>query len=323
LLALSIVKFKILAQGGTINNNKIIYSKKRRGIDEMNNPIKFKNIIFILLGAAILAFGLVHFNMENNLADGGFTGIALILFFVFKFDPAYSNILLNIPLFIIGWKVLGRNSFIYTLIGTVGLSVFLFIFQRYRFLSIPLHDDMTLVALFAGVFIGVGLGVVFRYGGTTGGVDIIARLAFKYYGWSMGKTMFMFDAAVITSSLIYLNYREAMYTLVAVFISAKVIDIMQQGAYSGKAAFIISDKSKEISACILQQMQRGVTSLKGQGNFSGDDKEILYCVVSRNELIRLKSIIEKVDPHAFVTVNDVQDVIGEGFTLDEYKRPIE
>ncbi|QOY35827.1 YitT family protein [Anaerobacillus isosaccharinicus] len=290
----------------------------------MNTPIKFKNIFYILLGAAIMAFGLVYFNMENNLADGGFTGITLILFFMFNFDPAYSNLLLNIPLFFIGWKVLGRNSFIYTLIGTIGLSLFLFIFQRYRFMEIPLHDDMTLVALFAGVFIGVGLGIVFRFGGTTGGVDIIARLGFKYYGWSMGKTMFMFDAAVITSSLIfYLNYREGMYTLVAVFISAKVIDFMLQGAYSGKAAFIISDKSREISACILKQMDRGVTVLKGTGSFSGADKEILYCVVSRNELIRLKTIIEKVDPHAFVTVNDVQDVIGEGFTLDEYKRPIE
>ncbi len=290
----------------------------------MNTPIKFKNVFYILLGAAIMSFGLVYFNMENNLADGGFTGITLILFFMFQFDPAYTNLLLNIPLFFIGWKVLGRNAFIYTLIGTLGLSLFLFIFQRYRFLEIPLHDDMTLVALFAGVFIGVGLGIVFRFGGTTGGVDIIARLGFKYYGWSMGKTMFMFDAVVITSSIIfYLNYREGMYTLVAVFISAKVIDFMIQGAYSGKAAFIISDKSKEISNCILQQMDRGVTVLKGTGSFSGLDKEILYCVVSRNEIIRLKGIVEKVDPHAFVTVNDVQDVMGEGFTLDEYKRPIE
>ncbi len=289
----------------------------------MNTPIKFKNVIYILIGTAIMSFGLVYFNMENNLADGGFTGITLILYFIFNIDPAYSNLVLNIPLFFLGWKILGRNSFIYTLIGTVGLSVFLFIFQRYKFISMPLHDDMTLVALFAGVFIGVGLGIVFRFGGTTGGVDIIARLGYKYLGWSMGKTMFMFDAVVITSSLVYLNYREAMYTLVAVFISAKVLDFMQQGAYSGKAAFIISEKSEEISAAILKQMDRGVTVLNGKGSFSRLDKEILYCVVGRNELVRLKTIIEKIDPHAFVTVNDVQDVIGEGFTLDEYKRPID
>ncbi|MGO4888093.1 YitT family protein [Anaerobacillus sp. MEB173] len=288
----------------------------------MIQAIKIKNVLFILIGAAIMSFGIVYFNMENNLAEGGFTGITLILFFIFNFDPAITNLILNIPLFLIGYKILGRNAFIYTLIGTISVSIFLYIFQRYRVISIPLNDDMTLAALFAGVFVGVGLGIVFRYGGTTGGVDIIAKLGFKYLGWSMGKTMFLFDAAVIASSLIYLNYREAMYTLVAVFIGAKVIDFIQQGAYSAKSAMIVSEKTNEIAATILKEMDRGATILKGKGSFTGTDKEILYCVVGRNELIRLKTLIEKIDPHAFVTVNDVQDVIGEGFTLDENKKPI-
>jgi uncharacterized membrane-anchored protein YitT (DUF2179 family) len=279
-------------------------------------------VLLILLGSAILSFGLVYFNMENNLADGGFTGITLILYFIFAFNPAISNLLLNIPLFFIGWKILGKTTFIYTIIGTVGVSIFLEIFQRYTVVYIPLHDDMTLAALFAGVFIGVGLGIVFRYGGTTGGVDIIAKLGFKYLGWSMGKTMFMFDAVVIASSLIYLNYREAMYTLLAVFVAAKVIDFIQQGAYSAKACFIISDSTSEIADAIMKEMDRGATLLKGQGSFTRTEREVLYCVVGRNELIRLKTLVEKIDPHAFVTVNDVQDVIGEGFTLDENKKPI-
>lgn len=279
-------------------------------------------MLLILLGSAILSFGLVYFNMENNLADGGFTGITLILYFIFAFNPAISNLLLNIPLFFIGWKILGKTTFIYTIIGTVGVSIFLEIFQRYTVVYIPLHDDMTLAALFAGVFIGVGLGIVFRYGGTTGGVDIIAKLGFKYLGWSMGKTMFMFDAVVIASSLIYLNYREAMYTLLAVFVAAKVIDFIQQGAYSAKACFIISDSTSEIADAIMKEMDRGATLLKGQGSFTRTEREVLYCVVGRNELIRLKTLVEKIDPHAFVTVNDVQDVIGEGFTLDENKKPI-
>ncbi|ERN54204.1 YitT family protein [Alkalihalophilus marmarensis] len=284
--------------------------------------VKLKNVLLILLGSAILSFGLVYFNMENNLADGGFTGITLILYFIFAFNPAISNLLLNIPLFFIGWKILGKTTFIYTIIGTVGVSIFLEIFQRYTVVYIPLHDDMTLAALFAGVFIGVGLGIVFRYGGTTGGVDIIAKLGFKYLGWSMGKTMFMFDAVVIASSLIYLNYREAMYTLLAVFVAAKVIDFIQQGAYSAKACFIISDSTSEIADAIMKEMDRGATLLKGQGSFTRTEREVLYCVVGRNELIRLKTLVEKIDPHAFVTVNDVQDVIGEGFTLDENKKPI-
>ncbi|UJW57718.1 YitT family protein [Bacillus sp. A116_S68] len=285
--------------------------------------IQFKNIFFILLGTAIMSFGLVYFNMENNLADGGFTGITLILYFILNIDPAYSNIVLNIPLFILGWKVLGRNAFIYTLIGTVAVSLFLWLFQRYKWFALPLDDDLTLAALFAGVFIGTGLGVVFRFGGTTGGVDIIAKLGFKYFGWSMGRTMFIFDALVITSSLFYLNYREAMYTLLAVFVSAKVIDFMQQGAYSGKAAMIISDHASDISSTIMREMDRGATILKGKGTFTGHDRDVLYCVVGRNEMVRLKNLIAKVDPHAFVTLTDVQDVLGEGFTLDENKKPFD
>jgi uncharacterized membrane-anchored protein YitT (DUF2179 family) len=285
--------------------------------------IQFKNIFFILLGTAIMSFGLVYFNMENNLADGGFTGITLILYFVLNIDPAYSNIVLNIPLFILGWKVLGRNAFIYTLIGTIAVSVFLWLFQRYKWFALPLDDDLTLAALFAGVFIGTGLGIVFRFGGTTGGVDIIAKLGFKYFGWSMGRTMFIFDALVITSSLFYLNYREAMYTLLAVFVSAKVIDFMQQGAYSGKAAMIISDHASDISSAIMHEMDRGATILKGRGTFTGHDRDVLYCVVGRNEMVRLKNLISKVDPHAFVTLTDVQDVLGEGFTLDENKKPFD
>ncbi|MBD8070229.1 YitT family protein [Bacillus sp. PS06] len=285
--------------------------------------LRIKNIIFILLGSAIFAFGLVHFNMQNNLAEGGFTGITLLLFFRFGWDPSYTNLILNIPLFFIGWKLLGRTVFLYTILGTVSLSVFLWLFQRYQF-SIPLDDDLALAALFAGVFIGVGLGIIFRYGGTTGGVDIIARLAQKYIGWSMGKTMFLFDLFVITLSLIvYLSYREAMYTLVAVFVGAKVIDFMQEGAYSAKGATIISDKNEEISKRIIEEMERGVTILKGQGSYTKQERNVLYCVVARNELVRLKQVIISVDPHAFVAVSDVHDVLGEGFTLDENKNPVE
>ncbi|MDG5787574.1 YitT family protein [Evansella sp. AB-P1] len=289
----------------------------------MINSIKFKNVFFILIGTAIMSFGLVYFNMENNLADGGFTGITLILYFIFDINPAYSNLVLNIPLFIIGWKVLGRNAFIYTVIGTIAVSIFLWLFQRFPIISLPLQDDLTLAALFAGVFIGVGLGIVFRYGGTTGGVDIIAKLGFNYLGWSMGKTMFIFDATVITTSLIYLNYREAMYTLVAVFVAAKVIDFIQQGAYSGKAAMIVSDHVGEIASTILKEMDRGATILQGKGTFTGMEREVLYCVVGRNEIVRLKNLIAKIDPHAFVSLGDVQDVMGEGFTFDENRRPIE
>ncbi|WP_404442440.1 YitT family protein [Sutcliffiella horikoshii] len=290
----------------------------------MLKGLKIKNIIYILIGSAIFAFGLVNFNMQNNLAEGGFTGITLLLYFLFRFDPSYTNLLLNIPIFFIGWKLLGRNTFFYTLIGTFSLSLFLWIFQRVPLMFPPLEDDLTLAALFAGVFIGIGLGIIFRYGGTTGGVDIIARLAHKYIGWSMGKAMFMFDAVVIVLSLImYLTYQEAMYTLVAVFVAARVIDFMQEGAYAAKGATIISEKNEEIASKVHAEMDRGVTILRGQGSFSKVERNVLYCVVAKNELVKLKNVIISVDPHAFVAVSDVHDVLGEGFTLDENKNPVE
>lgn len=285
--------------------------------------LKFKNIFFIILGAAIFAFGLVHFNMRNNLAEGGFTGITLILYQLFNINPSYSNLLLNIPLFFIGWRFLGRISFLYTIIGTVSLSVWLWIFERNQF-PIHLENDLMLVSLFAGAFIGIGLGIIFRYGGTTGGVDIIARLVQKYIGWNMGRTMFLFDACVIALSLLtYLNYREGMYTLIAVLIGAKLIDFMQEGAYTARGAMIISEKNNEIADVIMKDMDRGVTVLKGYGSFSKKEREVLYCVVGKNEIVRLKNAITSVDPHAFVSVSIVHDVLGEGFTHDENKNPIE
>ncbi|MCM3440779.1 YitT family protein [Metabacillus halosaccharovorans] len=288
----------------------------------MLQDLRIKNIVFILIGSGIFGFGLVHFNIQNNLAEGGFTGITLLLYFLFHIDPSISNLVLNIPLFIIGWRVLGKTSFVYTIIGTVSLSLYLWIFQRYQ-IQMPLKDDLTLAALFAGVSIGIGLGTIFRYGGTTGGVDIIARLTHRYIGWSMGKTMFLFDLCVITISWVaYLSYKEAMYTLVAVFVGARVIDFMQEGAYAAKGATIISNLPEEISAKIMKEMDRGVTILKGQGSYSKQDRNVLYCVVGKNEIVRLKNVITSVDPHAFVAVSDVHDVLGEGFTLDENKKPL-
>src|SRR5690625_993509 len=183
---------------------------------------------------------------------------------------------------------------------------------------------MTLAALFAGVFIGVGLGIIFRYGGTTGGVDIIARIVHQYIGWSMGKTMFLVDFIVITTSVFaILDLVEGMYTLVAVYIAARVLDFIQEGAYSARGATIISYNSDDIARKINKEMDRGVTEITGKGSYTGQNHVVLYCVVGKNEIVKLKNIIHVIDPHAFVAVSAVHDVIGEGFTLDENKNPIE
>lgn len=284
--------------------------------------LRIKNIFFILLGAAIFSFGIVHFNMQNNLGEGGFTGITLLLYFLFKWNPAITYLIFNIPLFFIGWKVLGRITFIYTLIGTFAVSGFLSLFQINP-ITIDLQSDMTLASLFAGVFIGVGLGMIFRYGGTTGGVDIIARIAHKYIGWSMGKTLFLFDFFVIATSIVfYLNLVEGMYTLLLVYVAARVIDFIQEGAYSARGVTIISKQYIDIANEINNEMERGVTLLNGKGHYSQRDQKVLYCVVGKNEIVKLKNAILQIDPHAFVAVTTVHEVMGEGFTLDDMKKPL-
>ncbi|MBC1243824.1 YitT family protein [Listeria welshimeri] len=287
----------------------------------MLKTLRTKNICFIMLGTAIYAFGLVNFNIANNLGEGGLAGVTLFLLHFFQIDPAYSNLILNIPLFIIGWRILGNRSLIYTGIGTVSLSLFLWIFQRIPY-TLDLHSDLLLVALFAGGFSGIGLGLVFRYGGTTGGSDIIAKLLHHTKGISMGRTLFAIDAIVLAASLSYLDVRQVMYTLVAVFIGSRVIDFVQEGAYAARGALIISKDNDAIASHVMLSMNRGVTVLEGRGGFSKNEQDVLYIVVAKNEIIQLKNIVQAVDPHAFVSVSVVHDVMGEGFTLDEDKNPI-
>ncbi|WP_419894949.1 YitT family protein [Macrococcus psychrotolerans] len=281
------------------------------------------NIFFILIGAFIFSFGIVNFNMTNELTEGGFTGIALILYHLFGTSPALMNLIFNIPLFFVGYKLLGRLSFIYTLTGTLSVSLFLWICERYP-MHIDLKDDLLLASLFGGVFIGMGLGIIFRFGGTTGGVDILARLMKKYFDIAMGRTMFAFDCLVLIATYITIgDYIITMYTLVCVFVGARVIDIIQDSGYSARGAMIISERHKEISDEINSLLDRGVTIISAHGHYSQTERPIIYCVVPRNEITRLKQIINSIDPHAFVSLLDVHDVLGEGFTLDEFKKPIE
>ncbi|RSL30712.1 YitT family protein [Salibacterium salarium] len=281
--------------------------------------IRLSNIAIICLGAVVFAFGIIHFNLQNGLAHGGFTGLSLIIYYLLSIKPSISNLVLNVPLFIIGYKLLGRKVFIYSLFGTIMVSAALHFFENYWHAKVLLQNDMILVSLFAGVFAGTGLGIIFRAGGTTGGSDIIARLAEKYFGVGIGTSMFLFDAFVITFSLIHLSLPQAMYTLVAVFIAARVIDFIIEGANAAKSAMIISNHTSSISDAIIQRMRRGSTVLTGKGSFTRDERNVLYCVVNRNQLIHLKSIISEVDPYAFVSVHDVKEVAGEGFTYDPEK----
>lgn len=279
-----------------------------------------KTLMPILLGTAIYAFGLLYFIIPNHLMEGGVTGITILLKYALGISPSISNLLLNIPLFLLGWKVLGGRQIFYTGIGIGSLTLFLWLFERmiHNGWIVPFETerDYILVSLYAGITLGAGLGIVFRFGGTTGGSDIIARILGRKYGFSMGQVILSIDIIIIGLSLFYIKKENILYTLVAVFIASKVIDFIQEGAYSAKAFTIISDHAPEIADIITKDMDRGVTLIPAIGAYSKQAKHMAYCVVSRQEIRRLNQIAKSVDPRAFIIISDVHDVHGEGFKED-------
>lgn len=279
--------------------------------------LHISKIVILLTGSLIFAMGINYFAIPSNLAEGGFTGISLLLFYLFGFSPGLVILLLNIPLLFVGYKVFGKQSFIYTILGIASSSFFLEITKNIVTWFGPPPEDTLLCTLYTGVLVGIGLGLIFRTGGTTGGVDIIARLINKFYGWSIGRTMLMFDFGVILSSVFIIGLDMAMYTLVSVFISARVIDFVIEGLNASKAVTIVSNRPQELAGTIVKKMNRGVTILTGRGGYTGKTREVLYVVVGRNELPKLKQIVHQIDPLAFVVVNDARDVLGEGFSYEK------
>ncbi|SFS80927.1 Uncharacterized membrane-anchored protein YitT, contains DUF161 and DUF2179 domains [Paenibacillus sp. BC26] len=276
-----------------------------------------RTLPMVMLGTAIYAFGLHYFLIPNQLMEGGVTGIAILLNYSLDWPLSISTLVLNIPLYFIGWKVLGRSHTGYTIFGSVSLSFFLYLMEKMIeagwIVPFQTSNDYILAALYAGVTLGAGLGIVFRFGGTTGGVDIIARIASKLRGWSMGQVILTLDIIIIGVSLLYISKEKVLYTLVAVFIASKMIDFIQEGAYAAKAFSIITEAGDEIGLQITKEMERGVTIFPAKGAYSGKQKQVLYCVVARHEIRQLKSIVRSIDPLAFIVISEVHDVLGEGF----------
>ncbi|NOU89647.1 DUF2179 domain-containing protein [Paenibacillus sp. LMG 31460] len=274
------------------------------------NRIKWINIAAIIGGSAIIAFGINYFNLANGLAEGGITGL---LKYVLGWNPAWTNLLINIPLILIGWKMLGRISFIYTVVGMLSVSLFLWLFESF---SMPMPDPL-LASLYAGGIVGLGFGIVFRFEGMTEGTDIIARLMQKHYGIGIAKTILALDFVILLLSLIYLDLTRAMYTLVAIIVGARVIDFVLEGASGARAAFIITVKPDLIANTIMTELNRGITFLEGRGGYTGKHSEVIYCIVSRKEIIKLKTIVHRADSSAFVTFSDVREVVGKGFATHD------
>ncbi|WP_342767165.1 YitT family protein [Sulfoacidibacillus thermotolerans] len=266
--------------------------------------------LLIVLGSFIYSIGLNAFIVGNQLAEGGFVGLSIVLLYKMSIPIGASFLILNIPVLILGWHFFGRKFIIKTMLGVVAVSIFTVLTQH---LAEPVHDRL-LAALYGGVICGAGLGIIFRSGGTTGGVDILARIVRHFFNHSMGRIMFASDVVVISLVALVINMETAMYSLVALFVSSRVIDFVIEGISASRAAMIISDHWNEIADRIHTEMGRGTTLFYGQGGYTGEAKQIVYCVVSRDEVVRLQQLVHEIDDRAFVVLNDVNDVLGEGFT---------
>lgn len=277
------------------------------------------DVLIIFLGTSIYAFGLVTFNIPNQLAEGGVTGITLIFYNLFHLNPAFGTILLNIPLILIGLKIFGLRALIYTLVGTFSLS-FNILFWQSMNISISVEHDLLIAALLAGLFGGIGSGIIYKVGGTTGGTDIVARIIEKNFGLTIGRSLLILDIIVLLLSLSYISIKEMMYTLIAVFVFSIVVDFVQEGTYSAKGILIISDKNNLIAERVMDELERGVTYLKSEGAYSKVERDIIFCVASHPEINRIKEITHEEDHKAFISVLTVNEVLGEGFSFEKMQR---
>lgn len=264
----------------------------------------------ITIGTIIMAIAINLFLDPNTIAPGGVTGLAIVIKKITGIPIDITNLVINIPLFILGIIILGKSFGAKTLYATVALSLFVRLAPKTIATS-----DMLLAAVFGGVLMGIGLGIVFRFGGTTGGTDLAgAILSNKLKIFSTAGFMMMIDFCVVAiSGISERSLETALYSLIALYILVKVIDIMLEGLGYAKAFFIISNKPDELGKTILAQINRGVTVLKGRGMYTGMDRDVLLCVVNRSQLTKLKEVVYAVDKSAFVMVTDIHEVLGEGF----------
>jgi uncharacterized membrane-anchored protein YitT (DUF2179 family) len=271
---------------------------------------KIWDYVGITIGTFITALGMSVFLIPNRIASGGVSGLATVIYYTFGFKVGITMLVINIPLFLLGIKELGMKFIFKTLYATVAFSLFVDLLET--FVSPPTRD-LLLSSIYGGLVVGLGLGVVFRFGATTGGTDLAAQIIYRYLRISVGQTLLLIDGLVIILAAFVFGIELALYAFLVVFLTSKVIDLIQEGEGFAKAVFIISDYNSQIGKAILQDLNRGITYLEGRGGFSGRSREILLVVVGRSELSTLKNLVRNIDPRAFVMVSNMNEVLGEGF----------
>ena len=281
--------------------------------------IKLKTIIFDILGffagSLLMGFSVQYFAAPNNISIGGVTGIATMLSYLSggKFPIGITTIILNIPLFVLAAFMLGKQLLVKSAIGMLAVSAMI---DLLKFFHLPsYHGDMIIAALFAGAIGGVGLGLIFLRGGTTGGVDIIGRLIkLKHAHMEMGKLILMIEGFILVGTwLVYKNINNSLYSLVTIYAYSRLTDTVLYGIDYGKSYFIISTKPREIAREIMARIGRGVTFLKGSGAYTDSDKEIILTALRNSDTSKVRAIIREIDPSAFIIVCSTSETIGEGF----------
>lgn len=282
---------------------------------------KLYEALMVIIGTGILAFGIVCFYDPIGLVTGGFSGLAIVIkhvseLFVEGGIPLwFTNIALNVPVFIIAYFLKGKGFIGKTLFGTIMLSVWLYILP-----AIDLAEgDLMIAALFGGLCAGAGIGFVIRVGATTGGTDMVSALVqLKLRHFSIVEILLVIDGIVVLLGMLIFGMRPTLYAIIGIVVQTKVSDLIVEGFNYSKAAYIITNNHEEVAKRIMTELERGVTGLHAKGMYTQEDKCVLYCIVTQKEIIGLKDIVNEVDPSAFVIVSDVKEVLGEGF--QEYKK---
>lgn len=265
----------------------------------------------VIIGTVINAVSVNCFTVPNKIAAGGATGLATVLYYLFNMPVGISIILINIPLFFISFKSLGKTFFAKTAIATLITSIMID-----TLVFLPTYtEDRLLASVFGGALSGLGLSFIYMRGIMTGGTDLLARL-FKiiYPHMTLGRLLLVFDAMVVfIAALVFKDVTGALYAVIVIFITSKVVDTLLSGIDLAKIAFIVSDKSSEIGDAIIKYLDRGATLLYAKGCYSGIDRPVLFCVVRIHEIFRLRQIVNEIDDKAFVVFSEATEVVGEGF----------
>lgn len=272
------------------------------------NPVvrQVKKYIMLFIGAVVAAAGLEFFLIPNQIIDGGVVGISILMSHLTGISVSIYIVVLNLPFLYLGYMQIGKTFCISTLFSVLALSYWVSYFH-----PIPeLTHDFFLAAIFGGVMVGIGVGLIIRYGGSLDGTEIVAIILDKKSGFSVGEIVMFFNVFILGSAGLVFSWDKAMYSLVAYFVAFKMIDLTIEGLDESKGIMIISDNADQIAEALLARLGRGVTILHGQGGFSQEPKKVLYSVITRLEISKLKAIVDENDANAFVTVHDVHDVIG-------------